>query len=278
MIALIDADILCYEIGFVSEQVSYSIDGKHYETVTEAKKDGVQKEELTRHVYPIKWPFAKKMVDDRIKGILEAVGADDYKCYLTGKGNFRNDVATILKYKGTRYAPKPYHYQNIWDHLVGKYNAEVITGMEADDAISIAQYQGDGQTVICSRDKDLRMVPGFHYSWQCGDRQPEKPLYEISEFQGHYNWAYQMLVGDTVDNIWGVPGIGPVKAAKFLEGCDSAESLTDAVIKVYCAVFGEDKINYQSWDGVWLESNWFGIAEENCKLLWMLRDVKEIPV
>jgi hypothetical protein len=278
LLALIDADILCYEIGFVSEQVSYSIDGKHYETVTEAKKDGVQKEELTRHVYPIKWPFAKKMVDDRIKGILEAVGADDYKCYLTGKGNFRNDVATILKYKGTRHAPKPYHYQNIWDHLVGKYNAEVITGMEADDAISIAQHQSDERTVICSRDKDLRMVPGFHYSWQCGDRQPEKPLYEISEFQGHYNWAYQMLVGDTVDNIWGVPGIGPVKAAKLLADCDDDWDFIAVVMNVYKDVFGTEVIKYQSWDGRWLEAYSHEIYKENHLLLWMLRDVKEIPV
>ena len=252
--------------------------GTHYENITEAKKHGVKKELLERHVHPIKWHFAKKMVDDRIKGILEAVGATEYKCYLTGKGNFRNDVATILKYKGTRHAPKPHHYQNIWDHLVKKYDAVVITGMEADDAISIAQYKGDGNTVICSRDKDLRMVPGFHYSWQCGDRQPEKPLYKITELEGHYNLAYQMLVGDTVDNIWGVPGYGPVKAAKVIADCEDATDFSLAVLAVYKLVFGNKPIEYQSWDGLWMTTHYANIYKENYHLLWMLRDEKEIPV
>lgn len=218
------------------------------------------------------------MVDDRIKGILEAVGATEYRCFLTGKGNFRERVATILKYKGTRHAPKPYHYQNIWDHLVKKYNATVITGMEADDAISIAQYKGDGNTVICSRDKDLRMVPGFHYSWQCGDRQPEKPLYKISEQQGHYNWAYQMLVGDTVDNIWGVPGYGPVKAAKILKDCTNKRDFELTLCRIYESVFGVEDIQYQAWDGRWLVTNYHEIYKENHYLLWMLRDEEEIPV
>ena len=278
MIALIDMDILCYEIGFVSQQETFEYNGRHYETITEAKKAGVNKDDLIRHVYPIKWPFARKMVDNRIAEILKAVGATEYKGFLTGKGNFRERVATILKYKGTRHAPKPYHYQNIWDHLVKVYKADVIEGMEADDALAIEQYASGGTTVICSRDKDLRMVPGFHYSWKCGERQPEKPLYEITELEGWQNWAKQMLTGDTVDNIWGVPGYGPVKAAKVIADCEDKEELIDSVMNVYREVFGTGIIKYQSWDGRWLEKNWVALYKENHRLLWMLRNEGEIPV
>lgn len=276
MLALIDSDIIVYEIGFVTQQETFEYEGTHYETITAAKKAGIDKDLLSRNVYPIKWPFVKKMVDDRINGILKAVGATEHKCYLTGKGNFRNDVATILKYKGTRHAPKPYHYQNIWDYLIKAWGAVVVTGMEADDAISIAQYQGDGNTVICSRDKDLRMVRGWHYSWGCGERQPEKPLYKISELEGCRNWATQMLVGDKVDNILGVPGYGPVKAGKVLDGCGTKDALMQAVVDVYIAVFGEELIKYQSWDGRWMEKGWQGIYFENNALLWMLQDEGEI--
>ena len=278
MLALIDMDIICYEIGFVSQQETFEYNGRHYETITEAKKAGVNKDDLIRHVYPIKWPFARKMVDNRIAEILKAVGATEYKGFLTGKGNFRERVATILKYKGTRHAPKPYHYQNIWDHLVKVYKADVIEGMEADDALAIEQYASGGTTVICSRDKDLRMVPGFHYSWKCGERQPEKPLYEITELEGWQNWAKQMLTGDTVDNIWGVPGYGPVKAAKVIEGCETKPQFGQAVQAVYKKVFGREGIPYQSWDGRWLEANWQDIYIENHRLLWMLRNEGEIPV
>lgn len=279
MLALIDMDIICYEIGFVSQQETFEYNGKHYETITEAKKAGVNKDDLIRHVYPIKWPFARKMVDNRVAEILKAVGATEYKGFLTGKGNFRERVATILKYKGTRHAPKPHHYQNIWDHLIKTYNAEVIEGMEADDAISIQQYQGGGDTVICSRDKDLRMVPGFHYSWKCGERQPEKPLYEISELEGYRNWAKQMLTGDTVDNIWGVPGYGPVKAAKVVDACgEDMGDISRAIHKVYRDVFGYEDIHYQSWDGTWMVTNADDVYFENDALLWMLRNEGEIPL
>lgn len=279
MIALIDADILCYEIGFVTETVTFSYKGKHYGTVTDAKANvvGLQTDDLERHVHPDNASLAKKMIDTRIAGILKAVGATSYKCFLTGKGNFRNETATILKYKGTRHSPKPYHYQTIWDYLIAKYDATVIEGYEADDAISMAQYQADGDTVICSRDKDLRMVRGYHYSWKCGERQPEKPLYSISEFEGSYNWAYQMLVGDTVDNIWGVPGIGPKKAKGILEACATYAELKAAVMATYLKVFGDEPINYQSWDGKWLTITYKGIAKENHHLLWMMKDIKEIP-
>ncbi|NRA51359.1 MAG: hypothetical protein HRU12_19705, partial [Phaeodactylibacter sp.] len=54
MIALIDADILCYEIGFVTETVTFSYKGKHYGTVTDAKANvvGLQTDDLERHVHP----------------------------------------------------------------------------------------------------------------------------------------------------------------------------------------------------------------------------------
>jgi hypothetical protein len=55
-------------------------------------------------------------------------------------------------------------------YLIG-LGAVVVDGMEADDALAIEQTQynldmGEECSVICSRDKDLRQVPGYHYGWE----------------------------------------------------------------------------------------------------------------
>lgn len=115
--------------------------------------------------------------------------------YLTGKGNFRESVAVTQPYKGNRVGHKPHHYQAIRDHLVNEWGAEVTCGIEADDALGIAQTE---ESVICSIDKDLLMIPGRHYNWQ------RKEYYEISEWEGWRNFYTQLLTGDRTDNILGV--------------------------------------------------------------------------
>lgn len=194
---LIDADILVYRIAF-----------------------GCQEDEVD---------YAYKNMDNLIADILVGVGADadPFKLFLTGDGNFRKEVATIQPYKGTRSSEKPTHYQALRDYLVDHWEAEVITGMEADDALAIHGTQMKDECVIVSVDKDLLQVAGWHYNFN------KKQMIYVSDFEGTYNLYHQMLTGDRVDNIRGVMGIGQVKATKLLKDCDTEYKMFATVLEAY---------------------------------------------
>jgi len=152
--ALIDADIISYSIGFACQTTIREvwIDDKlqaTFESMKELKewkdKFGYTKEDTALSVKerievdPIQ--NCLHSVKVFMNSVLEATDAQYYKAYLTGKGNFREDVATILPYKGNRKAPKPVHYQAIRDYLVAYWDAEIIEGMEADDMLSINLWE-----------------------------------------------------------------------------------------------------------------------------------------
>jgi hypothetical protein len=149
---LIDADVLRYEIGAICEG-----------------DDG-----------PLHFDHVARTIDQKIQEIcLSARGDEPPTLYLTGEGNFREKIAVTKPYKGNRKGEKPYHFDNITTYMVGNYDTVIVEGMEADDAMSIRQTR-EGDTVICTRDKDLRMVPGWHYGWECG-AQREYELREVRE-------------------------------------------------------------------------------------------------
>jgi DNA polymerase-1 len=227
--ALLDSDIICYRVGFASEDVE-------------------EKFALSR---------VSELVHEVVFVQLEC---KDYKAYITGKGNFRNEIAVTEPYKGNRKdMKKPIHYDAIRKHLVEKLGAVLIEGMEADDAIAIEATNMGDQAIIVSIDKDLDQVAGLHYNFV------KQELYEVTPEEGMLNFYKQILTGDRVDNIIGIKGVGPVKAAKLLKDCKTEKEMFDVCVKAY---------NDDGQDGV-------ARATENGNLLWLLRDKDkrwEVPV
>jgi len=274
MQALIDADVLRYEVGAVGEY-------------TDENGELVYRD----------FDFVRATFDGKIKDICEAVGSTTSPIlYLTGDHvlnrainkrrkreqlppiefipNFRTAVAEGKPYKGTRTGDKPFHYANLTAYIVSEYQPVIANGCEADDLICIEQYSrlAEADTIICTRDKDLRMCPGLHYGWECG-KQPEfGPLHydllgtiELLKTKSGYKiggggfafFASQLLTGDPVDNIGGLPNCGPVNAIKILEGCDSVEAYLNAVRGAYKAKLGD---------------GWEVVLQEQANLLWMVRE------
>lgn len=177
---------------------------------------------------------------------------DSFDGFLTGKDNYRKTLATIKEYKGNRTQPKPKHLQALREHLV-KMGCKVVDGQEADDAIGIEAYasEPDSYTII-SIDKDLLMLRGKHYNFV------KKEFTYVTEAEAIKTFYLQLLTGDRTDNIQGIPGIGPAKAAKALHGLSDEQALFEACKWAYQDASIEEQML------------------ETARLLWIRRKENEI--
>ena len=220
MIAVVDADILVYRFGFASE-------GDPAE-------------------------FALARLSEFLDDLYTGLNVDDVIGYLTGKGNFRNEVAVTAPYKGNRSdAAKPYHFDLLRDYMIKSWNFTVVDGMEADDALGIYAYAHDPEEyILVTLDKDINMIRGHHYNFVKAEK------YFVTEEEAIRNFYLQILTGDKVDNIVGLKGIGPVKAAKLLKDCKTEVEMFEAVLKAY-----DDNLDR---------------VIENGRLLWILREPNQV--
>jgi hypothetical protein len=194
--AFIDADSLCYAVGFSSNDAEE--------------------------------PIAISRLEQTMTELCMDLDCADYKGFLTGKGNFRDSIAVTVPYKGQRVSEKPVHLQALRDHLVNSWGFEVVNGIEADDAVGIAAYAvPEDESIMVHIDKDLNQFRGWHYNYR------KKEKYYVSEFEGLTAFYTQILTGDRIDNILGLKGIGPVKAKRILEECTNENELYQAVLKAY---------------------------------------------
>lgn len=220
MKVVIDADQMVYSCGFAAEG-----------------------EPLANALHLVKKAHAR---------ILENSGADEYEMFIGGDGNFREEVAITATYKGTRTGRKPEFYKEIRQFMIDNLGAQQVDGMEADDRVSMLLWQdfckADGDKdlttiIVSSGDKDLNNTPGWHY------HPVKETKYWVSPKQAERHFYYQMLAGDRVDNIKGLPyctefirdkyklskaaakGCGDGSAKKIME---ASAYFIEAVYECYC--------------------------------------------
>lgn len=220
MKALIDGDILVYRVAFASQEETEAI--------------------------------AKARMSAFVDELVTPADISSIEGYLTGKGNYRNEIAVTATYKGNRKdVAKPVHYQFLRDYLEKEWGFLMITGQEADDAIGIKAYTMDeNDYIIMTIDKDLDMIRGWHYNFV------KKEKYFIKEEDTMRIFYKQVLTGDRTDNIEGLKGIGPVKAERILKECNTEEEMYQAVLKAYDG--NEERVL------------------ENGQLLWIRREANQM--
>ena len=274
MRCLLDADVLVYEIGFSGEYID---------------DDG---EKQVRE-----FDFVAELLDQKIKEIEAECWADEPSIlFLTNdstlnkmwnkqrkrqglppvdyKPNFRIDVAKSKPYKGQRKQEKPFHRDNIRAYMLDNYDVRVANGMEADDLLAIEQTQAEPlTTIICTRDKDLRMVEGMHFGWPCG-KQPQfgpKRVSKLGELkydsgknkltgEGSKFFFSQLITGDSTDNIPGLPRGGPRLAYELLKDKRSESDMFRAVAERYADKLGD---------------GWEAYMKEQTDLLWMVTELND---
>lgn len=256
MTPLIDGDILLHELGWSSEFT----------------------DKETGEKILFDFEYCQELLDKKIELIVDEVGSTKPPIIFLSDSEwlskklkrkfipgFRYSIAKSKPYKGNRKNPKPFHFYNIIAYLMAKYSVVVSSdGLEADDEMVIYQVKNNN-TIICSRDKDLRICPGWHYSWECGKQASIGPV-ETNELgwledtergvigYGLMFFYYQLLVGDSADNIPGCPKVGKVKAFKLL-----TETETDDHLKLV-------KDEYKKAE---MSKEYF---LEQANLLWMRQD------
>jgi len=159
--------------------------------------------------------------------LMKCCGAESYIAHITPSGSDkggRSVLAVTLPYQGNRAdRERPEHLDQVRSYI-STLPSQIHLDQEADDGMAQANYEAVASgtqhlSVIVSKDKDLRMVPGLHW-----DFDTEKLVNVVDPF-GHlwlqptkggsntlkgwgtiYFWA-QCLMGDTADNIRGLPEI-----------------------------------------------------------------------
>ncbi len=156
---------------------------------------------------------------------------------LDGRGkNFRHEA--YPEYKANRSAtPEPLvqqldpikrAVQTLGLHL------EISQNCEADDCIAslAARYKQERPVIIIGADKDLKQCLDDNvFMWDPGAKQEK--ITTLDEFRTETGlepsqWAdFQAIIGDSADNIPGVPGVGPKTAEKIFADYPSLEAIRD---------------------------------------------------
>jgi hypothetical protein len=214
---LIDADIITYRAAFSPDSVC--------KQSCQAKVDDVV---------------------DFIKHHTSVVDVGQYEFHLTGKGNFRKDIAVTAEYKANRKGKeRPIWLDTARDYLISTYDAIVSEGQECDDVVAIRATEMNYNCIAASVDKDFLQIPCWHYNFGRNEWYKPEP-FEATRF-----FYQQILHGDSTDNIIGLWKVGPVKAAKLLVDCTTEKELYEAVLLSYDN--NEDRVL------------------ENARLLWLRR-------
>lgn len=220
---LIDGDIIAYRSAFATQD--------------KLPKDAEEKFET--------------LLDYILEQCLDFPTPDQYVVFLTGRGNFRNDVAKSHIYKGNRKnVDKPIHLSHVRQYAIEKFNAIVSEGEEADDLIAIAATQIGPSAIVASIDKDMMQIPCKHYNFG------RDKWYTVNEWDGLKFFYTQILTGDTADNIIGLHRVGPKTAEKMLDGATTEQEMFRRCVEAY----GGDTDR----------------VVENARLLWLRREEGEL--
>jgi 5'-3' exonuclease len=219
-IALLDADYLIYH-------------AIHPEKVLD--ESGEPMKENGKLVYK-PWEDASQCIE-KLNTILFSIYEEfqDFQFigFLSLTKTFRNEIDET--YKANRTSEKPPFFYEVREYMSKDLGFIHINGLEADDLVNIFYnfFEKEHVTVIrMSPDKDILNLEGTNYNpvkkeWFTRTREEAKL----------YFWT-SMIVGDTADNIKGIPKKG-IKFAETLLNEEDPARYPELVFAEYVKHFGE---------------------------------------
>lgn len=274
-----------------SREVKVSPNDFEIETVTKKIEDIVENGKVISAEAVVKGRFKNK-----IETITSQPWCKDFKiCYGTGK-NFRYGIAETAPYKESRPV-KPLLYEEVRDYMLWKYKdyMQIVDGVETDEIVTqniweawirSGRNHNNLDSVAVFIDKDLEQFPCLQYNFD----KPELGLIKITALDAIKNLAIQMLKGDSIDTVPGLPrltdelhkkyeirksgkGLGDKTARSLIEPMQTPREVFERVVEAYRAFYGDDKKPFTSFRGDVTERNWLDHMNEQFRLLRMRTDV-----
>lgn len=323
-IVLFDYDPILYAAGSVGEKRSIKVihreSGDEYEFDTrtafwghwKAKKGGwlaeYNKDKETPRL-PEEFDVVDVQTPEPIENCLQIVktmiratcdandGVSGYYGY-SGKGKvFREDISTVLKYKGNRdNALRPLHLDALKEYLEKHHACEIIEGIEADDMCSIDSLTAwkkwiktksdNDKLILACVDKDYLQCAGHIFNTNTKDPVCSYDgfgwlkLNEKGDVKGRGRlWLYQqVLSADDSDNYaansassmkW-----GEKTSFKLLKDCKDDKEAFQALVDGYKTLYPAKKV-ITGWRGDEIEIDWLYMLNENFNLAKMMRTREE---
>jgi DNA polymerase-1 len=198
---------------------------------------------------------AIRIMINMMQSLRKEVPADFVACVFDAKGPTFRD-AIYPQYKAHR-DPMPEELRSQIEpihevvRLLG-WSVLDVPGVEADDVIGtlavIAARQGI-EVVVSSGDKDLAQLVDEHITiidTMNGKRRDLAGVEAEFGVPARLMLDYQTLVGDTVDNVPGVPKVGPKTAVKWLLEYGSLQAVVENAHQIK-GVVGENLRNALDW-------------------------------
>jgi len=268
---IIDADSIVYASAFASQDWAVFDEDVRlhgtYNLKNEANEAAIHAGD-TVEAFPRGESDAADNTDAMMQNIVDSFDTvDSMQVWLTVPDltqNFRYQVTDQYKANRKNFE-KPFHYQTVRNRLLDAWDAQVSrAGWEADDELSAAGWQAwinsEELPVICSIDKDLDTVPGWHYRWPTHNKEGGKYYLEESDALLSY-WA-SVLTGDNADNIRGLHRVGPKRAYCLIKDCETEEEYYKTCLKHW--VINLEKEGYTEEEAT-------EQMHTSCKLLYLMR-------
>jgi len=208
---LLDGDIICWQVATGNE-----VEIKWDENLWTLHSN---EEECVRHL------------KDYVDRIMENLKGDKLIIALSDAKNFRKEVYKPYK-ENRKDMRKPLAFKGVKDFMQKNYDVVIKPNLEADDVLGILSTADNkripGKKIIVSIDKDFEQIPGYLHNpnKDISLDKNKKMVYNIRKVtrkSADFNFFFQTLIGDKVDNYPGVTGVGEVTAHKILDGVKTSE-------------------------------------------------------
>lgn len=235
-VLLIDGDVICYQ----------ACESRFGDIVT-LDKDCIPyfTEEEDRKYLEDSWNRLLKIIENLC----------DF-CYTTenfiavkGDDNFRHIMYPDYKRNRKRSTIRNTFVPILRKKLAMKGLAVEAHGRESDDLLRIWAEEcrkNNTDFIVCSNDKDLRCIPGKYLELRFDYKQRayDLKIIEITEEEANRHFYEQLLKGDNVDFIPGLPGVGQVKAKRLLANATTEKEFQEIVVSNYISHYQDDWYSY----------------------------------